>query len=81
MTLNDAINLQEQWKTKYGKRICRHRQLFTYLYTQGGDRTEYRLCLECGGIWNDVGKPISPAWLKDFEVPDPSLLSVRGVPS
>ena len=48
MTYDDAIRLQDKWKTQAGKTICKHNQLFYPLMSKNGEKTNARVCLVCG---------------------------------
>ncbi len=67
MTLDKALQVKEKWKTKFGNRICKHKNLIEILYSRNEKNTGYVVCLECGKAHVNPHKPHRPEKLQALE--------------
>ena len=67
MTLDEAGRRQAAWKTKHGAKICKHERMVDNLISKKGRNTGYVVCMECGEVFVDPGKQLSPAKIKKLK--------------
>ncbi len=60
MTLANAVVLQEKWKARHRDKICKHAQIIDHLIDKNGRKTDYIICLECGKVFLNPTKDLSP---------------------
>ena len=64
MTLDDAFVLQEKRIARFNGKSCPHNLLINQLLSQTGKDTGYRVCMECGEVFLELSKPLSPTEFK-----------------
>jgi len=67
MNLDEAGRRQAAWKAKHGDKICKHMRMVDSLISKKGRNTGYLVCLECGEVFLDPLKQLSPAKAKKLE--------------